>query len=103
MRIEPQRPQRPQRKKRELVGDSFDAVFEGAHVEVDDQAQLAARDPEIADNLSGVDRGQLLHSFEFENDFPFDQEVDKLLSDLLTLVEDRNFELALKVDVAAFE
>ena len=58
-----------------VVCDALDTLFEDASAEVDQQAKRKAHEPEIGEQLLGMDGGEVLDRFEFNHQAPFDHKV----------------------------
>ena len=56
-----------------VVGDAFDAGFEVGGIEIDEKSEGFSRELEICDELGGVDGGELLYGFEFDDDGIFNE------------------------------
>ncbi len=52
-----------------------DAVFDRRHVKVDEQAKTLVREPKISQKLLLVNRGNLLHRFDFYDNLVFHDQI----------------------------
>lgn len=71
------------------VGDSSDAIFHEVGAEIEEKPEPLVREFEIGEDLFVMNLGKLLHGFEFEDDFVFDDDVgSKTLVELQPFVFD---------------
>ncbi len=57
------------------MSDSFDAFFHEVGSEVEEETEALVAEFEISEELFVMNFGELLHGFEFEDDFAFHDDV----------------------------
>ena len=81
---------------RKLINQPPNAVLEFLHVEIDQQADVAARQLEVGEQLGFVNGLKLRHSLELHDDQVFDEQVDAIAAvDLHISIDDGQGLLAL--------
>jgi hypothetical protein len=78
-----------QRHGESLKHDALYSVLQDWNIEVDQQADLFPGQPQVAENLGLKDGVQSIDRLQLDNDLVFYQEIEPMLSEALTLVNDR--------------
>jgi hypothetical protein len=73
------------------INDSFAAFFEGRRTKINKQAQWQIQKAKIGENLFGVNRRQVFHRFQFNQNKTIDQQVrPKSLFESVAPITDQN-------------
>jgi hypothetical protein len=81
--------------------DPFDALFEHADIEIDEQSEMQVGKLQIRQQLAVVDGQEPVYRFEFENDMPLNEQVEtQSIFDADALIDERNQRLCLKSDTS---
>lgn len=84
---------------RSLEDKPFDPFMQQAGIEINEQADMKACDSQISEELRLENRIKSFYTFQFQNDSPFDDEVQPVFTDQLSSIVDRNRNLPLKSDL----